>query len=187
MNEFLAIVCKLFGSVAKTLWVFLSALVVAYWSAAPAAMHTIAYAAIAVYVIDTISGSILAAREKRFSSRSFGRSISKLVVYGLAVAASVPIGTVFSTVLPVVTAYALITTVLTLVFVRESSSILENLKCMGFVMPQWISERLSDVDKRCLEDPTKKLTTSDSTCVTTETEAGTETHCEVSSIEENAA
>lgn len=151
MAEILVVIGKFFGNAAQVMWAFIIASILGYWMGAPESMHTIAGAALAMFIIDTVSGSVLAFKEKKFNIRKFDGALWKVIVWGLAVAAAVPLGKVFG----VCTGndYLITTVVLTIIFVRESLSTIKTLQCLGFTMPIWITERLQDMEEKCLEAP----------------------------------
>ena len=156
--EFSGIVLKVFGVPSRWLWALMSSAVVAYWLGAPTGLQTVAKAAVVVWLLDTVMGTALALKDKQYSSRAFGRSISKLVVYGLAVAVSIPIGAVFGSIPGVGLGgglhYAVTYAVFMLIFIREATSTVENLACMGFPMPRWVTERLHRLhESMCEQDP----------------------------------
>lgn len=165
--DIISIAAKTFTPLGKAAWAFLTSVAIAYWIAAPAGLHTIALAALAMFVIDTLSGSVLACKDRQF--RRFGRAISKLIVYGFAIAASIPLGNVLAL------SYAVTTMVAMLIFLRESTSVLENLRDLGFPLPAWVSDRLHELEEACDADPASKtVTESTETCVTQPTEDGGE-------------
>jgi len=163
-SEFCGIVVRLFTPPVKYVWAAVSSVVLGYWVGAPDGLKTVCEAALAVWFIDTITGTLLAIRDKKYSSRAFGRSLSKIVVYGCAIGVSVPLGCVFTSVPGVGeaapgAAYAVTYIVCMLVFIREASSTLENLACMGFPMPAFITERLAKLNDMCNTGKTDKETT----------------------------
>lgn len=183
MREFLAVLGKVFLPPAKAAWVFLVAVAANYWLAAPAGLHTLAFAVLAMFVIDTLSGSFLSFKTKRFSSRKFGASLTKLIVYGFAVAATIPLGNVLAL------GHAVTTLGLMLIFIREATSVLENLKQLGFPLPSWIGERLHEMREACETDPTgsratRAVTRFTSTCETSPTEYGEREVCETEAVRE---
>lgn len=131
----------------RTVVVSLAGCIVAVWLHFPQGVRDIAAASFALFLIDTITGSWLALRDKRFASRCFGRSLTKLVVYLLALLAAVPMGTVLRL------DETLLLIILFLVAAREGSSVIENTADLGFPWPKWIIERLKKLEDSCNIDP----------------------------------
>jgi len=145
-------VCKLVFPPAKLVWAALSAAVVSYWLGAPDGLRELALAAVALVVLDTISGAYLALREHRFSSGGFGQSTNKMVAYLLGLLASVPISTVLHL------DYTLVMVVLMLIATRESISLIEKLNALGFPLPEWVKQRLVAVQDGAQTGPNTEET-----------------------------
>lgn len=147
-NEISGIICKLVTPPAKALWVMLAGVVSTYWLGCPEGMRTAALAVMALFVLDTITGSWLALRDKQFSSKCFGRSISKFIVYALALLVTIPLGTLLRL------DYTITLAAVYIIGVREGSSCIENIDvlCPGLI-PKWVSDRLHKLQDACSSDP----------------------------------
>lgn len=132
----------------RTLLVSVTGVLVSLWLSFPQGIREIAVAAFTLFIIDTVTGSWLALKDKRFASRCFGRSLTKFIVYLLALSAAVPMGTVLHL------EDTLLLIVLFLVATREGSSVVENTSDLGFPWPKWILERLKKIEDSCNIDPT---------------------------------
>ena len=159
MTEMLAIAAKTFIlKPAHAIIAVLSTVILAWWAASPHGMQVIATCSLAMWLLDTLSGSLLAARTGRWESKRFSAAISKLAVYGLAIGACIVFDMAFQI------GYVLAMLGFAMIFVRESGSLLERLKQLGFPLPAIISDRLKQLEDAAELTVTEALETKTKSC-----------------------
>jgi len=116
-------------------------------------------ATICLFVGDIILGVLIAIRQGVFSSKGFGRALEKLVVYGLVVTGMTSFGVIVAAI-PCATGIAVPTEIiiasargffmwtLILISMTEFISIVENLRTLGFSLPQQVYDLIDEVNKR---------------------------------------
>lgn len=117
------------GNPVGALFGLLTAWLVGWWAGAPEGARAMTLAAGLLVVVDTLLGSIVGIKRRHFRSARVGDAILKVLVYALAVVACMAIdyGLQLS--------YWALITVAGLIFYRETVSVLENLKRLGFPIP----------------------------------------------------
>lgn len=114
------------------------------WHASPEGTQKLIIAATIIFTLDIVTGVLRAVLKREpkkepegFSSDRFGCSVTKAAVYlcaltfGVAADAGLQLGSVW------------VTGIVTLIFLREASSVIENLALLGFHMPEFLTKHLS--------------------------------------------
>lgn len=119
----------------------------AIWMDTPEGIQRMLIAAGIMFVCDVVSGSIRAWRDCDFSSDAFGRSLVKSTVYCISLIAAYAID------LALDTEHATAAAISTLIFLRESTSVIENTAALGFPWPDSITDKLSALRKSHCKTP----------------------------------
>ena len=105
-----------------------------YWAGLPDGVHRMVIGAGVVILADMISGSLVALKEKRFSSGGAKGSLIKLATYCSALLLGYGVDTAHSM------GSVCVAAMITVIFVVEATSVVENLGKLGMRVPPIIKE-----------------------------------------------
>jgi hypothetical protein len=142
---------KAFGDAWVALFAFVVGLAASYWGEATEALKAALLGALCVTIADTILGVVVsfACPAKRFSSHSFARVFSKLLVYMCSMLAAYGIDMVSQQITGAESLVQLI--VATMICFREISSVMEHSDILGVPWPEAVKRKL-DTDRKRIED-----------------------------------
>ena len=154
---------SVFGNKLQVIFGAIAAFFISIWGMAGAegqeVILLVVGATICLFVGDIILGVLIAIRQGVFSSKGFGRALEKLVVYGLVVTGMTSFGVIVAAI-PCATGIAVPTEIiiasargffmwtLILISMTEFISIVENLRTLGFSLPQQVYDLIDEVNKR---------------------------------------
>ena len=128
----------------------------AYWGAAPALTRTLLVAAAALYLCDTVAGTIVAVARKQFDSRRIGQNLTKLIAYLLSMMVGCAVGEALAAsgvTEEILSPYTLMTWLLLVIAMREATSFVENSAVLGFPWPGRLLELLVRVKDEVEQQP----------------------------------
>ena len=145
---------KVFGDAWAALFAFIIGLAASYWGGATEALKAALLGALCVTVADTVLGVVaaLACPAKKFSSHSFSRVFSKLLVYMCSLLAAYGIDMVSQQITGAESLVQLV--VATMICFREISSVLEHSAILGVPWPDALQRKIDLAQKQvetCLD------------------------------------